>query len=282
MSEALAACKSLFTRFDTGEALIALRDVAVIVLALERHYVDDDVRAIVRQLAVHPGGALDLVGLCEVVSYVMKGVPHTNDALTLESPAGESVLVSLADVASANLKALYTMHPAFDEQRCWLHTETALAEHCVIEGDNLEYACTHQPATFTVRAMDWVHRQCPAGGDAVEVRLRGPVNMVAEVSDRNDGSYLVSFNPTISGAYTVHVTVNRTPVRGSPFNLVVDSDVTRPEDCVAEGSGLIGAEAGRASTFTILKRDRLGKPRTRGVDHFYADVQGPGKWECQI
>lgn len=285
MEEALSACRGIFSRFavrEDSETFISLPNVGVIVLALERHFVEDELRAILWQLAARPDGALNLVGLCEVVSYAMKGAPHTHDALMLTSPSGVSHVVSLSDVAAANLKALYTMHPTFDEQRCWLNTEAALAEHCVADGDGLDFAMTHVPASFAVRAHDWVHRPCESGGELFEVRMRGPVGLQADVTDRGDGTYLVGYTPTISGSYVVHVTLNRVAIKGSPFTLTVDSDQTRPENCHVEGSGLSGSEAGKAASFTIYKRDRHGHARTRGVDHFYADVQGPGKWECRI
>ena len=60
---------------------------------------------------------------------------------------------------------------------------------------------------------------------------------------------------------------------------MVDPDATVPSNCSADGAGLVSAIAGEPAHFTILKKDRSGQPRTRGVDHFYADVQGPGKWE---
>ena len=254
----------------------------MIVLALERHFVEDELRAILRQLAARPDGALSLTGLCEVVSYVMKGAPHTHDSLTLTASDGISHVVSLSDVAAANLKALYTMHPTFDEQRCWLNETAAMAEHTVAEGTGLEVAVTDVETSFLIRARDWVHRPCESGGELFEVRARGPVLMSADVLDRGDGTYEVRYIPTVSGNYVMHVTLNRAPIKGSPFNLIVDSDVTRPENCHAEGLGLSSSEAGKAASFTIYKRDRHGQPRTRGVDHFYADVQGPGKWDCRI
>lgn len=282
MVDAREACRGLFNRFDTGDGLISLHNVGVIALALERQWVEEELRAIVCQLAARPDGALDLVGLCEVVSYAMKGAPHTHDVLTLTAPTGESAVVSLGDVAAANLKALYTMHPTFDEQRCWLNTDAALADHCYTVGDNVEFACTHGTASFTIQAVDWVNKPCTSGGELFEVRMRGPVSIVPEVVDNGDGTYRVSYTPTISGSYTIHIALHRTPIRGSPFALTVDSDQTRPENCVAEGAGLGAAEAGKATSFVIYKRDRHGAPRVRGVDHFYADVQGPGKWECKI
>ena len=63
---------------------------------------------------------------------------------------------------------------------------------------------------------------------------------------------------------------------------MVDPDATVPSNCSADGAGLVSAVAGEPAHFTILKKDRSGQPRTRGVDHFYADVRGPGRWDCEI
>jgi hypothetical protein len=281
MQDALEACKGLFSRFES-DGVCSLRNLGVVVLALERNFVEEELRAIMQKLGRKSDGALDLIGLCEVVSYVMKGSPHTHDTLTLVEPAGRETVVTLADVAAANLKALYTMHPTFDDQRCWLHTETALASQCIAEGEAMSFAATHQPAAFLIRARDWVQRDCNVGGENFEVRIRGPVSLHAEVEDLRNGTYQVTYTANISGSYIMSATLNRIHIAGSPFNLTVDVDQTCPEYCIAEGAGLVSAEAGKPTSFTIYKRDRQGNPRMRGVDHFYADVQGPGKWECKI
>lgn len=131
MEDALAACKGLFSRFDRGDGLVPLWDVGVIVLALERAIDDAELRAILKQLRADESGALNLVGLCEVISYAMKGEPHTRDSLALNDPGGgPPLVVKLADVAAKQLKSLYTMHPTFDDQMCWLRTEEPLASHC--------------------------------------------------------------------------------------------------------------------------------------------------------
>ena len=282
MAAALEACRSLHARFAGGDGHVSLKGIGTICLALERNFVESELRAILAKLGRPDDGALDLVSLCEVVSYVMKGSPHTHDALTLVDPKGRETVVTLADVAAASLKALYTMHPTFDEQRCWLHTEAPLASQCVAEGEAVTFAGTHVASSFLIRARDWVGRECTSGGESFEVKLRGPVSLHGEVADKGDGTYLATYTAAISGNYTMHVTLNRMPIAGSPFALLVDADQTRPEYCVADGAGLSSAEAGKPTTFTIYKQDRFGNPRTRGVDHFYADVQGPGKWECRV
>lgn len=277
MQDALDACKGLFTRFDAGDGLCPLRSIGVIVLALERNFVVEELRAILQQLAKRADGALDLHGLCEVVSYVMKGEPYTHDALTLTDRTGCETVVTLGDVAAASLKALYTMHPTFDNERCWLHTDAALASQCTAEGDALAFAGTEQTVSFTIHARDWVRKRCPGGGEFFEVRLRGPATIQGDVSDNGDGTYTATFAANISGAYSLSVTLARQHIAGSPFSVTVDADQTRPEYCVAQGGGLSAAEAGKPATFTIFKRDRFGHPRLRGVDHFYADVQVPGR-----
>lgn len=136
IQEALDACKGLFSRFDAGDGLVSLKDVGIIVLALERGFDQDEMRNILSKLACREDGALNLVGLCEVISYAMKGAPQTHDALTLSDPTRtHSITVTLADVAANQLKALYTMHPTFDDQRCWLGADATLASHCVADGE---------------------------------------------------------------------------------------------------------------------------------------------------
>lgn len=113
--------------------------------------------------------------------------------------------------------------------------------------------------------------------------MRGPKSTgPLECIDRGDGSYVVIYSVNISGEYVLSVTLQHAHIAGSPFTLRVQSNVTQPMNCVAEGPGLREAQAGMAATFTIFKRDPLGRVRTAGVDRFYADVSGPGKWDCRM
>lgn len=275
MERALEACRALLARFDAGDGHVSLRDAGVILLALERNLIETELRSIMVKLGRRTDGAMNLIGLCEMMSYAMKGVPHTRDTLSLVDPNGLETVVTLADVAAADMKALYMMHPTFDEQGCWLHTESALAASCMAKGDAVHFAVTNQPTSYFIHACDWVQRPCRNGGARFEVRIRGPASLKAEVVDKTDGTYIASYTCSVSGSYSMDVTLYGAHISGSPFTLVVDADQTRPEYCVAEGAGLTCAEAGDAATFVIHKRDRRGNPRTRGVDHFYADVQGP-------
>ena len=74
MQAALEACRSLHTRFDGGDGYCSVRSVGVIALALERNFVEAELRAIVSKLGRKPDGALDLFGLC--VLERMYSNPH--------------------------------------------------------------------------------------------------------------------------------------------------------------------------------------------------------------
>ena len=275
MQRGLEACRGLFKRFDEGDGYISIRNAGILILGLERSLLERELNAMILKLGRRADGAINFVGLCEVVSYVMKGTPHTNDTLRLVDFNGCETIVTLADVATAGLKSLYLMHPTFDQQHCWLHTESALAAYCVTEGDAIASAITDQVCSFLIRARDWLQRSCMKGGERFEVRILGPHSLRGEVVDNGDGTYVASYACSIPGAYSIHVTLNGAHISRSPFALVVDVDQTTPEYCVAEGVGLTRAEAGKLASFTIYKRDHRGNPRTRGIDHFYADVQGP-------
>ena len=282
--EALQACRELFARVEDGAGLVPLDKTGAVVLALEREFEMAELQSIVLQLSTRDDGGLDFIGLCEVVSYVMKGAQRTSEQVTLLDRVGGTTTVTLAEVAALQLKSLYSTHEALDDQRCWLRSEETFPQHTVAFGEGLATAFTHQQATFAIQARDWLHNDVKRGGDAFEVRLRGNQNTTATVVDNGDGSYTASYSINITGVYAVHVTLkkDRTHIMGSPFALLVSPDATQPLQCSAEGAGLQGALAGQPASFMIYKKNRHGQPRLRGNDHFYADVKGPGRWDCQI
>ena len=161
----LDACQDLYARFeDEDDGLISLHRLGCIILALERAVDETGVQSLILTLTERPDAAVDFTGLCEVVCHVMKGAPHTRDTLVLLDHTGARIHSSLADVARLQLKALYTMHPAFDDQSCWLRLDEAYAPHCVAEGEGIETALTNQPATLVIEPRDWVHHETASLG----------------------------------------------------------------------------------------------------------------------
>ena len=43
----------------------------------------------------------------------------------------------------------------------------------------------------------------------------------AEITDNNDGTYLVSFVPGVCGEHELDITIENQPIRGSPFRIYV-------------------------------------------------------------
>ena len=60
-ADALEACRSLHTRFAAADGFVSLRSTGVIALALERNFVEAELRAIITKLSRPADGALDLV-----------------------------------------------------------------------------------------------------------------------------------------------------------------------------------------------------------------------------
>ena len=114
-------------------------------------------------------------------------------------------------VAALQLKSLYASHPALDDQRCWLRSEETFTQHTVAFGDGLASAYTHQPASFTIQARDWLHNDVVRGGDAFEVKIRGNQSTPVKLTDHGDGRYTAAYTCGITGVYAVHVTLERKP-----------------------------------------------------------------------
>ena len=218
---------------EDGSGLVPLSRTLAIVLALEREFDAAELQALVEQLSPSDNGALDFLGLCEVVCTIMRGGPRTSDSLTLVDRTGKSTTVTLQDVAALQLKALYSIHTALDDQKCWLKSEGVFGPHTVCVGEGLASAYTHQKTSFTIQARDWLHHDLQQGGDVFEVRIRGNQSTSAEVVDHGDGTYTATYSVGITGVYALHVTHERKHVSGSPFALLVDPDATQPLLCFA-------------------------------------------------
>ncbi|KAL0477396.1 hypothetical protein AKO1_005816 [Acrasis kona] len=81
----------------------------------------------------------------------------------------------------------------------------------LFEGDGLRLANSNQLATFNVICRDAFQNKRTAGGDQVEVTLindRRKVNLSAEVTDHQDGTYEVQYIPNVSGDYRIQVKIN--------------------------------------------------------------------------
>ena len=169
------------------------------------------------------------------------------------------------------------------------------AANCVAFGDGLTRATANIPTSFQVHLRDQFNNSRGEGGDIVDtfaVRT-GPdqpsgdaavVRLPMVVEDLGTGDYRVSYTPVVSGVYSLSVTVNAVPVHedlgitaqgdslftghvvNSPFVLTVADGETVAVLSTATGTGLVDAEAGVETGFSVQAVDIKGNFRTVSTD----------------
>jgi hypothetical protein len=79
------------------------------------------------------------------------------------------------------------------------------------------------PITIVVQARDAYGNPLEVGGEAVVVTVTGknPTGPIT-ATDGGDGTYTASYTPVEKGNDKVEITMNGTPISGSPFNCKVD------------------------------------------------------------
>jgi hypothetical protein len=94
----------------------------------------------------------------------------------------------------------------------------------------------NEPLTITVQAKDEAGNDMTTGGEDVIVEATG-VNASGPITatDNGDGTYEASYLPVNLGADSA-VTINGTPIAGSPFTVTIEPAVTQ----VPLGAGDIG------------------------------------------
>ena len=96
--------------------------------------------------------------------------------------------------------------------------EATAASGSRCEGAALAASIVRTNNLFTIIACDAAGVRRPTGGDEFEVRIHaGGVKLRCGVTDNGDGSYTVSYNPELSGEYSIDVTLSGEHLPGSPY-----------------------------------------------------------------
>jgi hypothetical protein len=78
------------------------------------------------------------------------------------------------------------------------------------------------PTTITIQAKDQFGNDVTVGGASVQVTVSGSNSFGPfAASDNGDGTYTATYTPTASGPDQIDITLDGTPISGSPFNVSV-------------------------------------------------------------
>eukprot|EP00698_Gefionella_okellyi_P019273 TRINITY_DN5888_c0_g1_i1.p1 TRINITY_DN5888_c0_g1~~TRINITY_DN5888_c0_g1_i1.p1 ORF type:complete len:5059 (-),score=1335.09 TRINITY_DN5888_c0_g1_i1:98-15274(-) len=157
------------------------------------------------------------------------------------------------------------------------------AAKSLAEGQGLEISKPNVPARFVVSARDTQGKPRRVGGDPVTVVISGPARPQAVVTDNRDGTYGVSYVPTITGNYQIYVAIKNFTIAGSPFAMKCSLPRLDAQRCVASGSGLAVAYLNRPSTFVIQARDQFDEPIKEEGIQFHVEIAiGDEEVPCQV
>ncbi len=132
------------------------------------------------------------------------------------------------------------------------------------------------PTTITIQSRDQFGNLVTTGGANVEITVSG-ANTAGPITatDLGDGTYTASYTPTVSGADQVDITLNGTPISGSPYGTTVAvGTATQVQLFAGDGqSAPIGSTL--AMDPTVIVRDGSGNP-VPGVSVTFSVTGGGG------
>ncbi len=125
---------------------------------------------------------------------------------------------------------------------------------------------------ITVQARDEDGNPLPSLGATVVVTVSGqnPTGPVT-ATDGGDGTYTASYTPTVTGTDNVAITMNGTPISGSPFTSAVGAGSVSPESSTAT---VPSGRKGRHTDIVVQARDAFGNPLSVGGEVVVVTVSG--------
>ncbi|ELT96190.1 hypothetical protein CAPTEDRAFT_90967 [Capitella teleta] len=104
-------------------------------------------------------------------------------------------------------------------------TSGAFAPLCIATGDGLKRALKGKMAVFTVHCKDHMGEPRVVGADPIEAIVQSPDGALfhADVLDRQNGTYAVSYKAQSEGSHLMTVTIRGQHIHDSPFMVQVRS-----------------------------------------------------------
>ena len=161
---------------------------------------------------------------------------------------------------------------------------------CRAEGPGMERAVTNTPTQLVVHTIYSNGQPCREK-ESIRAELKSMVDgsvVVAEVTEKEKGSYLVSYCPKVRGRHKLNLLVNQQPIAGSPFDMFVEHPPTQlgkpvriikgvgsPYAIALNKSGhLLVTQPGKGVVAALSKdgrvvpggKDGLGNPRGIAID----------------
>ena len=140
-------------------------------------------------------------------------------------------------------------------------SSAAVAIRSRADGTGLRAAMTKRPAQFTITAHNAAGEQVSRGGDPFVVAVRGASSVRPRVTDNEDGTYTVEYKTSVSGSYTVAVTLHGVPLPHSPYSVQVMRPAPLARRCVLRGAGLLKGVAREPESFQVEFIDAFGDVR---------------------
>jgi hypothetical protein len=128
------------------------------------------------------------------------------------------------------------------------------------------------PTSVVVRARDGYGNTLSSGGATVVVTVSGANKAGAlTVTDRSDGTYTAGYTPTSAGTDQVAITMNGTPISGSPFTSTVAAGSPSPALSTAT---VPDGKTRRHTTIVVQARDAYGNALSVGGETVVVTVSG--------
>lgn len=129
-------------------------------------------------------------------------------------------------------------------------------QHCRVRGDGITHAICGEPAFFTIEAFDENGKRRSENDDHFFVAIRASGTRVrARLTSVGNGEYEVRYLPTVSGVYSLAISLLGEAMVGSPFRCNVTTVTPYAPNCSVSGAALHKVIARQQHHFEVRFRD---------------------------
>ncbi|CAD7080220.1 unnamed protein product [Hermetia illucens] len=157
-------------------------------------------------------------------------------------------------------------------------TQTVEPSYCTLETEGYDQLRVHRKAELVILSRDNDGMPLCHGGLTITAILKYKDSSARplpfQISDRRDGSYVISFTPDSTGTLVLSVTIKNKHIKGSPFTLRAKS--LRPHTGIFHCCAFCSSKGSKAATCAC---DGIMQG-FKGCGHGHAGHPGRRHWSC--
>eukprot|EP01121_Diplochlamys_sp_Union-15-3_P020480 TRINITY_DN7998_c0_g8_i1.p1 TRINITY_DN7998_c0_g8~~TRINITY_DN7998_c0_g8_i1.p1 ORF type:complete len:1017 (-),score=233.55 TRINITY_DN7998_c0_g8_i1:4-3000(-) len=135
--------------------------------------------------------------------------------------------------------------------------------HCTLKGSGLHRATVKATNTFSITVLE-NNKPKIIDPNVLSVAIKGPAPLPTSLTNNNDGTYTITYTPTVEGSYETDITLFGKSILPAPIKLSVEA-IPKSINCKLRGTGIKTTTIGINTFIVAVNQNNVPLTNIQGI-----------------